>query len=91
MASLQSLPHDDLGPQFNAIVVVLVVLSGTFLFLRVYLKLKQRRGLWWDDYILILSWVGTSCFRAGARWGWSETYKKTDYAFRHRGAVSSGG
>lgn len=35
------------------------VASGIFLGLRVYCKTARQRGLWWDDYILILSWVGT--------------------------------
>jgi hypothetical protein len=26
--------------------------------LRVWVKVTRRHGLWWDDYILIASWVG---------------------------------
>ena len=61
MAGLQSLPHDNYGPQLNALSAVLVILSGAFLFMRVFLKYSQRRGLWWDDYVLILAWV---CIRS---------------------------
>jgi len=35
----------------------LTFLSGGFLGLRVYAKLSRRQGLWWDDWILITSWV----------------------------------
>ena len=37
----------------------LTIASAIFLGLRVYCKLTRRRSLWWDDYFLILSWVGT--------------------------------
>jgi hypothetical protein len=37
------------------------------LLLRVWVKITRRHGLWWDDYILITSWVSTTCpmFRSG--------------------------
>ena len=57
MAGLQPLRHDNVGPQLDALAAVLAVLSGAFVLLRVFLKLRQRRGLWWDDYILILAYV----------------------------------
>lgn len=46
----------DYGPQLNAIVWLLVSVSGLFMFTRLYLKTCQNRGLWWDDYILLASW-----------------------------------
>lgn len=36
---------------------IVTSLSTIFLGLRVYAKLSRRCGLWWDDYILIVSWV----------------------------------
>jgi hypothetical protein len=50
------LPHDNLGPTLSAIQWILVLLSGSFLGLRVWCKIKGARGLWWDDWILIASW-----------------------------------
>jgi hypothetical protein len=38
----------------------LTVGAGVFLALRVYCKLTRHRLLWWDDYILIASWVRSS-------------------------------
>lgn len=49
--------HTDFGWQLNAVNWPLVFLSGLFLGARIFLKTSQRRGLWWDDYILVLSWV----------------------------------
>ncbi|KAK3342086.1 putative integral membrane protein [Lasiosphaeria hispida] len=51
------LPHDDLGPELNAVFWLLTVLSLGFLSLRIYCKLARGRRLWWDDYLLIASWV----------------------------------
>ncbi|KAH8719322.1 hypothetical protein GQ44DRAFT_623642 [Phaeosphaeriaceae sp. PMI808] len=36
---------------------IVTILSVIFLGLRIYVKLSRRCGLWWDDYILIVSWV----------------------------------
>lgn len=33
--------------------------ATVFLALRVWVKINRRHGLWYDDYLLILSWVGT--------------------------------
>ncbi|OAA61767.1 hypothetical protein SPI_04626 [Niveomyces insectorum RCEF 264] len=51
------LPHDNEGPALNALSVLLVVFSAAFLLLRVILKIRRRRGLWWDDYLLVTAWV----------------------------------
>ncbi|KAJ0143629.1 hypothetical protein CTA2_1251 [Colletotrichum tanaceti] len=48
---------ENYGPTINAVVWSQVVLSALFLGLRVYCKFKKRRGLWWDDHVLIASWV----------------------------------
>ncbi|KAH8903777.1 hypothetical protein BR93DRAFT_985740 [Coniochaeta sp. PMI_546] len=45
------------GYQLNAINWPLVAVSALFLSLRIFLKLRQRRSLWWDDYVLIISWL----------------------------------
>ena len=50
---------DNLGPQTNGIFWFLVVLSLTFLMLRLYCKFKLGQGLWWDDWILVASWVSS--------------------------------
>lgn len=52
------LPHVDYGPQLNIVFWLLCVLSGIFLGLRVYCKVYRGRKMWWDDYVLIASWVG---------------------------------
>ncbi len=59
MADLSELPHDDYGPELNAITGLMLVLSASFVFTRIYLKISQHRNLWWDDYILVLAWVST--------------------------------
>jgi hypothetical protein len=35
----------------------LIVLSALFLGLRLYCKVIRRRGFWWDDHVLVASWV----------------------------------
>jgi len=50
---------DDYGPQVNFTIWLLTALSAAFLALRVYCKFLRHRGLWWDDHILIASWVST--------------------------------
>lgn len=35
----------------------LTALASAFLGLRLYCKFSTRRGLWWDDRILIAAWV----------------------------------
>lgn len=37
---------------------VLTSVSGVFLALRIYCKFLRKRGLWWDDHVLVASWVG---------------------------------
>ncbi|KAK3934519.1 hypothetical protein QBC46DRAFT_427091 [Diplogelasinospora grovesii] len=45
------------GPQLNAVVWLMVAVSALFLMTRLYLKIRQKRGLWWDDYVLLLAWI----------------------------------
>ncbi|KAM0332157.1 hypothetical protein ACHAQA_002431 [Verticillium albo-atrum] len=45
------------GPTVNIAVWCLVALATVFLSLRVYCKFRRHKGLWWDDYTLIASWV----------------------------------
>lgn len=46
-----------MGPALLATIWTLIALSGLFLALRVYCRLSRARTLWWDDGILIASWV----------------------------------
>jgi hypothetical protein len=57
---LALLPHDDKGPHLIATTWVLVGLATLFLALRVYCKAFRGSRLWWDDYVLIASWVCVS-------------------------------
>ncbi|KAI3397154.1 hypothetical protein diail_11217, partial [Diaporthe ilicicola] len=36
---------------------VMVILAGTVVGLRIYNKYRRRLQLWWDDYIVIVSWT----------------------------------
>ncbi|CAK7225188.1 hypothetical protein SCUCBS95973_005777 [Sporothrix curviconia] len=51
------LPHDNQAPQLNFTIWLLTGLSVGFLSLRIYCKFLRGRGLWWDDYVLISSWL----------------------------------
>ena len=48
---------EDRGPLLVAVSWLLVTVSVIFLSLRIHCKFKRKRNLWWDDYILILSWL----------------------------------
>src|SRR3569833_1030969 len=50
-------PTTDNGPQTVIIVWILVAMSTVFHGLRIYCKKRIATGLWWDDWVLILSWV----------------------------------
>ncbi len=55
--SLADLPHDNQAPQLNFTIWLLSGLSLGFLALRIYCKSLRGRGLWYDDYVLIVAWV----------------------------------
>lgn len=52
--------HGFVSPyvQLNAGLWTLWAGATALLGLRVWVKLTQRHGLWYDDHILIVSWVG---------------------------------
>ncbi|OIW27623.1 hypothetical protein CONLIGDRAFT_441448 [Coniochaeta ligniaria NRRL 30616] len=56
-SSAADLPHDNLGPNLNIAIWILTGAAIIFLCLRLYCKLSIRRGLWWDDYVLIAASV----------------------------------
>lgn len=47
----------DPGPTVVALTWSVGAISTIFLFLRVYCKQVKAKGLWWDDYLLIVAWV----------------------------------
>lgn len=51
------LAHDNLGPQFNVAIWVLTGAAAVFLALRLYCKFIRRKKLWWDDWVLLASFV----------------------------------
>ena len=53
------MPHDDAGPKLNAIFWVLSTVSGIFMLARLYAKRLRGRTYWWDDWLLIASWVSS--------------------------------
>jgi hypothetical protein len=48
---------NDNGPLIVGVSWFLCWFSGGFLALRLYAKISRRQHLWWDDHILIFSWV----------------------------------
>jgi hypothetical protein len=51
----------DPSVQLNAGLWTLFAGATVFLGLRLYIKITRRHGLWWDDHILIVSWVSPTC------------------------------
>jgi hypothetical protein len=50
-------PHDNYSALVNGTIWFLTGLALIFLCLRLYCKLWRHRRLWWDDCLLIMSWV----------------------------------
>lgn len=67
-AAYPPLNHDDQGRTVLVSIWILSILSLTFLVLRLFCKFKGRRGLWWDDYLMVLSWV-SHCAVPTCNWG----------------------
>lgn len=45
------------GARVTAVCWSLAAAAAILLFLRIYCKMWRGRGLWWDDHLLIVSWV----------------------------------
>jgi hypothetical protein len=56
-AEVMLLATDSMGPMLNGLDWFWVSLSASFLALRLYCKRANNDRLWWDDYLLIFSWV----------------------------------
>jgi len=54
---LALLPHDNQGIKMNVVSWSLQIFASLFVALRVYCKFTRKRGLWWDDYILLAAWI----------------------------------
>ena len=63
-------PAWDHGPGLLALSWVLLALSMVALGLRGYCKISTLRGFWWDDWVLIASWVSVLC--------WFTSYRRRD-------------
>ncbi|KKA29669.1 hypothetical protein TD95_001365 [Thielaviopsis punctulata] len=50
-------PSDNLGERMRVVSWLMLSLSAIFVALRVYCKTINARGLWWDDYVLLLAYV----------------------------------
>lgn len=51
-------PNDEgFGSYINAIGWLLLSLAGIVVGARIWAKISARKGLWWDDYIVIAAWV----------------------------------
>ncbi|KAH8660774.1 putative integral membrane protein [Tricladium varicosporioides] len=48
---------ENRAPEMVVVTWLLATISLIFLALRVGIKLRRTRGLWWDDYTLMFSWV----------------------------------
>ncbi|KAK4149363.1 hypothetical protein C8A00DRAFT_47010 [Chaetomidium leptoderma] len=49
--------NDDRGAIILAATWTLTSLSGLFLAVRIFCKLRTKRRLWWDDHVLVVSWL----------------------------------
>ncbi|KKA29331.1 hypothetical protein TD95_005410 [Thielaviopsis punctulata] len=57
LSDTAELPHNSKATYLMVSVWVLCAISFLFLALRIYCKLASRRGLWWDDHMLLASWI----------------------------------
>jgi len=58
--------HGYVDPSLELNLGLWILFAGAtaFLALRIWIKITRRHGLWWDDHILLVSWVSTSGLRA---------------------------
>ncbi|KAK4144968.1 putative integral membrane protein [Dichotomopilus funicola] len=52
-----ALATNPTGVTMLSVLWSLLTLSAAFVGLRIYSKLKRNRMLWWDDYVIICSWI----------------------------------
>ncbi|KAM7183875.1 hypothetical protein V8F33_013326 [Rhypophila sp. PSN 637] len=45
------------GYEMTIAIWLMTSVSGVFLALRLYCKFLKKRGLWWDDHVLVASWL----------------------------------
>lgn len=50
------------GPEILGIVWGMTAFSSIFLVLRLWVKLRSHKGLWWDDHLLAASWCMLALF-----------------------------
>ncbi|KKY36929.1 putative integral membrane protein [Diaporthe ampelina] len=51
-------PNDDgFGAYINVIGWLLLSLAGLVVSARIWAKISARKGLWWDDYIVLAAWI----------------------------------
>lgn len=63
----QTRPNDDgFGAYINAIGWLLLSLAGIVVGARIWAKVSARKGLWWDDYIVLAAWVSMSPYHTTA-------------------------
>ncbi|KXH53406.1 hypothetical protein CNYM01_01151 [Colletotrichum nymphaeae SA-01] len=70
---------EDYGQTINAVIWSQVGASLFFLCLRLYCKFKKRSGLWWDDHVLVASWVTLMIASALTTWNVSLGFGKHVY------------
>jgi len=53
--------HGYVNPEVPLNIGLWTLYAGAtaFLALRVWIKVTRRHGLWWDDWILLVTWVRT--------------------------------
>ncbi|KEZ38718.1 hypothetical protein SAPIO_CDS10744 [Scedosporium apiospermum] len=51
------LPHNEVVTELKVIIWILIGLASVFFTLRIYCKKSRGRNLWWDDYMLLISWL----------------------------------
>ncbi|KAK4445194.1 hypothetical protein QBC34DRAFT_307414 [Podospora aff. communis PSN243] len=54
---LAALPHDNMGPTVLIVTWVMTAIASIFLALRLYCKISINRRIWWDDSILLASYI----------------------------------
>ena len=49
--------EESLAPKILATLWSLVAVSAVFISLKIFARVRRRVQLWWDDYVMLLSWV----------------------------------
>jgi len=73
---LALLDHSTRGGMLLTTHWTLTAFASAFLIARLWAKLAFKRGLWWDDWVLLAGWVSFSTFQPPSAYKQRENFRE---------------